>query len=339
MAEDFQPEDRDEAMTDGAVNSRPPLNKKERRVFVIFSIFAVLVVVFGFWQLGRQIGLPSERQIAEWQKAALNSNGSLLNLEGVDVAGLQAKDTDKDGLSDYDELYIYHTSPYLEDTDGDGINDKKEVDAGTDPLCPAGQDCYGTADSGAVNANAPLGVTDNLGSLLDSMASGSAADGLATTTPTPAELRDILIQSGMSADTVNKFTDQQLLQMYQQVASGGSAATNTNSGQTGAAVTQPTPAELRTLLIQSGLPADTVNKFTDQQLLQVYQQVSSGSSATTNTNSGQTSAQSQALIALIDKMSPADLRAFLLKNGFSEEITKQYDDATLKKTILDLLAK
>ena len=43
-------------------------------------------------------------------------------------------DTDSDGLSDADEVNVYHTNPLLADTDGDGISDGDEITAGTDPL-------------------------------------------------------------------------------------------------------------------------------------------------------------------------------------------------------------
>jgi hypothetical protein len=45
-------------------------------------------------------------------------------------------DTDGDGLSDGDEVHIYHTNPLVVDTDGDGIPDGLEVKLGTDPLDP-----------------------------------------------------------------------------------------------------------------------------------------------------------------------------------------------------------
>ena len=35
-------------------------------------------------------------------------------------------DTDKDGISDYDEIYLYHTEPTKADSDGNGINDPDE---------------------------------------------------------------------------------------------------------------------------------------------------------------------------------------------------------------------
>lgn len=37
-------------------------------------------------------------------------------------------DTDGDGLSDYEEINIYHTDPASKDTDGDGYTDKEELD-------------------------------------------------------------------------------------------------------------------------------------------------------------------------------------------------------------------
>ena len=53
----------------------------------------------------------------------------------------KTKDTDRDGLSDYSELYVYRTSPYLSDTDSDGIPDAIEIAQGSDPNCPAGTVC------------------------------------------------------------------------------------------------------------------------------------------------------------------------------------------------------
>jgi len=50
--------------------------------------------------------------------------------------GFKFKDTDGDGLSDYEEKYIYGTNPKNSDTDHDGLKDGAEVKRGRNPLGP-----------------------------------------------------------------------------------------------------------------------------------------------------------------------------------------------------------
>ncbi|OGF23549.1 hypothetical protein A3D45_01890 [Candidatus Falkowbacteria bacterium RIFCSPHIGHO2_02_FULL_42_9] len=50
--------------------------------------------------------------------------------------GLKFKDTDRDGLCDYEEKNIYGTDPRNPDTDGDGMKDGNEVKRGRNPLGP-----------------------------------------------------------------------------------------------------------------------------------------------------------------------------------------------------------
>ena len=54
----------------------------------------------------------------------------------LDTDPLEA-DTDKDGLTDGDELSKYHTDPLKYDTDGDGIGDGNEITIGLDPCNPS----------------------------------------------------------------------------------------------------------------------------------------------------------------------------------------------------------
>ncbi|MDZ7798634.1 MAG: hypothetical protein U5L76_03365 [Patescibacteria group bacterium] len=49
---------------------------------------------------------------------------------GTDI---KKADTDSDGLSDYEEVYIYKTDPKNKDTDGDGFSDGEEVDKNYNP--------------------------------------------------------------------------------------------------------------------------------------------------------------------------------------------------------------
>lgn len=48
-------------------------------------------------------------------------------LNSLSDDALRARDTDKDGLNDYDELRVHRTNPLSADTDGDGLNDFDEV--------------------------------------------------------------------------------------------------------------------------------------------------------------------------------------------------------------------
>lgn len=44
------------------------------------------------------------------------------------------KDSDSDGVTDFDEVNLYGTDPFVADTDGDGFNDGIEIELGYDPL-------------------------------------------------------------------------------------------------------------------------------------------------------------------------------------------------------------
>jgi hypothetical protein len=50
------------------------------------------------------------------------------------LGGFDNPDSDVDGLTDGDEVYVYGTNCTLCDTDGDGFSDGGEVSWGTDPL-------------------------------------------------------------------------------------------------------------------------------------------------------------------------------------------------------------
>jgi predicted outer membrane repeat protein len=56
---------------------------------------------------------------------------------GVDMGCYEFKDTDGDGVSDSEEINIYHTDPLKADTDGDGVSDSEEINIyHTDPNNP-----------------------------------------------------------------------------------------------------------------------------------------------------------------------------------------------------------
>lgn len=50
------------------------------------------------------------------------------------VNAAEMVDTDNDGLYDYEELFVYRSSPSSTDTDGDGFSDGQEIQTGYSPL-------------------------------------------------------------------------------------------------------------------------------------------------------------------------------------------------------------
>jgi hypothetical protein len=143
------------------------------------------------------------------------------------------RDTDGDGLSDYDEQNVFQTSPYLRDTDGDGAPDNVELALSQNPNCAEGETCAsGLIDVSGLATSTPFlfsktpssgdelfasfqrGVNASKASIASETGSTSTdvEQGLVRD---PAEIRRVLLESGQ-VDTalVQKLTDAQLLELY-----------------------------------------------------------------------------------------------------------------------------
>jgi len=151
------------------------------------------------------------------------------NQEPEDLLGLKQKDTDKDGLSDYDELYIYYTSPYLEDTDGDAVKDYDEIQQNTDPNCPKWRNCsyippsYPSYSEDKLYENVLTNADADFSALgfseppaeLQGQANDLARWQVEQLTPT--QLRELLSGAGLSQDILVNFSDEELIQMAAEV--------------------------------------------------------------------------------------------------------------------------
>jgi len=73
-------------------------------------------------------------------------------LQSLSEEELRQRDSDGDGLSDYDEMFVHDTNPLEADTDDDGLTDGEEINEyGTDPLNPD-TDGDGLSDGDEVNS-------------------------------------------------------------------------------------------------------------------------------------------------------------------------------------------
>lgn len=140
--------------------------------------------------------------------------------EAREAERLKGKDTDRDGLSDYAELHIYKTSPYLADSDSDGIPDAIEIAQGTNPNCPTGQTC-----GGLVNADVqPIyNVTSSYSNLLqqpqirvvETEAQQFILEAPDPDSVTPRQARDLLVTSRLiPADQLTGLSDADILLVY-----------------------------------------------------------------------------------------------------------------------------
>lgn len=260
----------DNELENGNVQPRDPERKqRERRLAWLVFGLGLSALFLGGVQLRNNLQQP----FTPSGRAQIQRN---TQPQDTELLALQAKDTDKDGLTDYDELYGYNTSPYIADSDSDGQNDKQEVDSNTDPNCPAGQTCGVITNTNASTSNANTNSTQVSG----------------TSAVTAAQLRQALVASGVSQAEVDAIDDATLLRNYEEViateTNTNTVATNTNTNTGTLTVDQLknlTIPEIREFLKSGGVDEATLKSYDDATLRAVYDQALQETiKVTTNTN-------------------------------------------------------
>lgn len=189
--------------------TRPALSHEQKLVFGLVIAVGGLSLLLGSLYMLRHIASPffieysGELYLSQEQQEALVAQQQ------------QEKDTDEDGLTDYDELYVHGSSPYLRDTDGDGYDDQTEVLAGTDVQCAAGKSC-GQEDQ-LPDAQPFDDLTGD-----DSLSADDSVESLqgiqqAVGELTVEEIRELLITAGADAEMVNGVSDEDLQALFTEV--------------------------------------------------------------------------------------------------------------------------
>jgi len=163
------------------------------------------------------------------KKTAKTDNIKEENNSGInEIIKLKNQDTDKDGLSDYDEINIYGTSIYLPDSDSDGYSDKEEVESGNDPNCPAGQDCsLPKQELVGQDQQEETKVFNDYSELINNMNSAALAtpnvnsnanaEKILSGQASLEELKAMLLDAGMSPSDLSKIPDEEIWKMYQEM--------------------------------------------------------------------------------------------------------------------------
>ncbi len=196
------------------------------------------------------------------------------------------KDTDKDGIPDAQELKVYKTSPFLEDSDSDGFSDREEIESGNDPNCPQGRDCRAIVFPSVRDVQ----KQDLEKSLFEAtVAARVGKDGVPGLTDA-ASIRNFLKQSGVADEILSQFDDATLVRMVQDAGSvgsgshppepplgqggkiGGSGGNTSDQSAPGATLPDnPTAKQVRDLLKAAGMQEELLKKFDDATLLKLYQ--------------------------------------------------------------------
>lgn len=215
--------------------ARPAFSKEEKAALVLLIIAGMGGLFFGFRYMGKNLQMPFSFSYSGPQYLSANEQ------EAAQIDELKARDTDADGLNDYDERYVYKTSAYLSDSDGDGTSDQTEIASGGDPNCPIGKTCTGSASVDATadasdtilnGVTAP--VAPDLGAAQEALDTASA-DGTSINEQdvinnmTPDQLRDLLISNGADEAQVRSLTDAQLMELYTQVLQQYQAGASTTT--------------------------------------------------------------------------------------------------------------
>ncbi len=218
------------------MNSSEPrqLDSAQKAGFISLLIFALVTFSFSFLHLRNTVyGRFTVRQ----------QTPDLQLGEYSETVRLQSIDTDKDTLSDYEEIYDFNTSPYLPDTDSDKRTDATEISEGTNPLCPEGQMCENEFGAGTGEENSPespllesavspseILLQSQLGNV-----SGGAIDpeAVAMILRDPAQLRQLILNTGkISKEELEKIDDATLKQLAEEMITEYSALQNKSATTT-----------------------------------------------------------------------------------------------------------
>jgi len=170
---------------------------KNTHLIVFLIIITILAIFLAYWQMKGAIYSPFWGQIANSQESEQEIQIQVFEL-------LSKQDTDKDGLSDFDERFVYNTSVYVPDSDSDAFTDKEEIDAQSNPLDPHStpyrkpkQEEQTELDVGELTKDIILEDLENFSDV------------------SVEEIKNFLInQAGLSEEIVEKLDDKTIIKLY-----------------------------------------------------------------------------------------------------------------------------
>jgi hypothetical protein len=247
---------------------------KDRLLIVFLVILGIGTLWLGFSDIGSKIKGISKNESSK------NDKVNEENLSEGSIVILKNTDTDNDGLSDYDELNVYHTSIYLADSDSDGFSDGEEVSSNHDPNCPKGSNCgvVGTDNNTSVVGDGLLGDYLSPDNELDVQAALDA-ERIFSGQATVEEVKELLMSQGMSKADLNKIPDQEIMKLYAEMIKNSDSSTGSSIDDQASLDAerilsgQATVDEVKDLLVAQGILRDQLDQMPDQEIMKLYNEM------------------------------------------------------------------
>ncbi len=221
---------------------RGTFSREQKAALALLFGIGILGIIFGFRSFPANLRRPFDIQLAAYKGPEFLTQSQQ---ESREIERQKTTDTDEDGLTDYDELYVYKTSPYLQDSDSDGFDDKTELYSGNDPNCPTNKDCGRTLVQSATAVDATVDASQILSGVLSidpekfkGVTLDSASDiqeffgSLGV-----EEVKAMLKSQGVPQETIDQLNDEQLMGIFEAAIAQASA-----SGQF-SSITDETPED------------------------------------------------------------------------------------------------
>ena len=265
MDEQIEHEENDVQSENSAsqINQTPPVGLDRNRKIAVAVLGLVAFVLIIFWSKNLQFQLndPFTYKGGDDEEVAVDDDSDM---------ALRLKDTDNDGLNDYDELNVYMTSPYLDDTDSDGFKDGEEITNGNNPNCAAGAECE-VVDPLEGATSSGEGVDASVTAMADILSNVDMSS-------VPAEeikaIREVFLESGYEKAKLDSLTDEQVYQAYlvsvQAYANNKESGVEESTGET--TISSDDAAAIRAAYEKAGYKKEDLDKISDEDLVNAYKE-------------------------------------------------------------------